>query len=105
MKQDKSKASECTGFRTVKVNDSQLLEVFKNYLNLCFDLGYNGEKYYQFYQQGRLDKKLQKCYSDNEIQIVKDYLEGKGSSLVLENIRVVMGFVRHLTTEVLTKIL
>ena len=52
-------------------------------MNLYFDLGYDGEKYYQFYQQGRLDSKLQKYYDDTGIQIAKDYLEEKGPSLVL----------------------
>lgn len=83
LKQDKSKANESTEFRTVKVDDLQQLKVLRDYLNLYFDLGYNGEKYYQFYQQGRLDRKLQKYYSDTGIQMAKDYLEEKGPSLVL----------------------
>lgn len=83
LKQDKSKANESTEFRTVKVDDLQQLEALRDYLNLYFDLGYDGEKYYQFYQQGRLDSKLQKYYDDTGIQIAKDYLEEKGPSLVL----------------------
>lgn len=83
LKQDKSKANESTEFRTVKVDDLQQLKVLRDYLNLYFDLGYNGAKYYQYYQQGQLDKKLQKYYSNTGIQIAKEYLEEKGPALVL----------------------
>lgn len=84
LKQDKSKTNESTEFRTVKVDDLQQLKILREYLNLYFDLGYNGQKYYQYYQRGQLDRKLQKYYSDTGIQKAKDYLEEKGPSLVLK---------------------
>lgn len=82
LKQNKSRDNENTEFRTVKVDDLQQLKILKEYLDFYFDLGCNGEKYYQYYQHGKLDKKLKK-YSDTEIQLAKEYLEEKGPSLVL----------------------
>lgn len=83
LKQEKSKIQENTEFRTVKVNDTQQLETLNNYLELYYDLGYNGEKYYQYYQQGKLEKKLKKYYSDSGVQLAKEYIEENGYSLVL----------------------
>ena len=45
--------------------------------------GINGDKYYKYYQDGKLDKKLEKYYSDTGIQLAKEYIEEKGPSLVL----------------------
>lgn len=83
LKQDKSRDNENTEFRTVKVDDLQQLRILREYLNLYFDLGYNGERYYQYYQQGILERKLQNYYDDTEIQMAKEYFQEKGPSLVL----------------------
>lgn len=83
LKQDKSRDNESTEFRTVKIDDLEQLQMLKSYLSLYFDLGYNGKKYYRYYQQGQLDRKLQKYYDEAERQIAKEYIEEKGPSLVL----------------------
>lgn len=83
LKQDKSRDNESTEFRTIKVDDLPQLKILRDNLNFYFDLGYNGEKYYQYYQQGKLDKKLQKYYNDTGIQMAKEYIQEKGPSLVL----------------------
>jgi hypothetical protein len=54
----------------------------KDTLYLYFDLGYNGEKYYKYYLQGKLDRKLDKYYNDTGIEIAKEYLEEKGPQFV-----------------------
>ena len=61
----------------------QQLKALRSYLDFYFDLGYNGEKYYQYFQEGQLDTKLQKYYTDTGIQLAKEYIEEKGPSLVL----------------------
>lgn len=81
LKQEKTKNNEDNNFRTVKVDDLQQLKMLRNYLELYFDLGYNGEKYYQYYEQGKLDKKLEKNYDSEAIQLAKEYLEEKGPVL------------------------
>ncbi len=78
LKQEKTKNNEDNSFRTVKVDDLQQLKMLRNYLQLYFDLGYNGEKYYQYYEQGKLDKKLEKNYDGEAIELAKEYLEEKG---------------------------
>lgn len=83
LKLDRTRNNENTDFRTVKVDDLQQLKVLRDYLNLYYNLGFNGEKYYQYYQDGKLDEKLQKYYSDTGIQLAKEYIEEKGPSLVL----------------------
>lgn len=83
LKQERTRNKEKTNFRTVKVDDLQQLKALKSYLDLYFDLGYNGEKYYKYFQEGQLDTKLQKYYTDTGIQLAKEYIEEKGHSLVL----------------------
>ena len=83
LKLDRTRDKENIEFRTVEVDDIQQLEILRNLLMLYYDLGFNGEKYYKYYQDGKLDEKLEKYYSDTGIQLAKDYLEEKGPSLVL----------------------
>ena len=82
LKSKKTRTNENQDFRVVKVNDLEILKIFKSWLNLYYDLGYNGEKYYKYYQQGKLDAKLGKHYTDFGIEIAKEYLEEKGPTLI-----------------------
>ena len=67
-------------FKTV--DDLKQLKRIKFYLNLYYNLGYNENKYYRYFQQGKLDKKLQKSYIKEEIDIAKEYFEEKEKVLV-----------------------
>ena len=82
LKKEKTRDEEDKEFRVVEVDDKQQLNDLESYLNFYFDLGYNEEKYFRYYQQGRLDKKLRKYYTDRDIEIAKEYLEEKGPTLV-----------------------
>ena len=82
LQNEKTKTEEKKEFKVVKVNDIQKLKTLRNFLNLYFDLGYNGEKYYKYYLQDKLDRKLSGYYSDEEKEIAKEYLEEKGPQLV-----------------------
>ncbi len=82
LKSKKTRTNENQEFRVVEVNDLERLKTLKGWLNLYYDLGYNGEKYYKYYQQGKLDAKLGKHYNDLGIEIAKEYLEEKGPTLV-----------------------
>lgn len=75
LQQEKSRDNENTEFRTVKIDDSQQLKELKRWLNVYFDLGYNGKKYYRYYNKGILERKLNKIYSNDEINKAKEYLE------------------------------
>jgi hypothetical protein len=82
LKKEKKRDEEVKEFRVVEVDDKQQLNALKSYLSLYFDLGYNGEKYFRYLQQGRLDEKLRKYYTDTDIEVAKEYLEEKGPTLV-----------------------
>lgn len=75
LKQEKTRNNEKTEFRTVKVDDSQQLAALQNWLNLYFDLGYNESKYYQYYQQGQLTRKLSKNYNASQIKAIEQHLQ------------------------------
>lgn len=78
LKSIRTKEKENTNFRTVTIDDSERLNVLKSYLDLYFELGYHGNKYYRYYQQNKLDRKLQKTFTEEGIQLAKEYLEEKG---------------------------
>ncbi len=82
LKKEKKRNNEDKEFRVVKVDDKKQLQTLKQYLNLYFDLGYNEKKYSKYYQQGKLDDKLKKRYTDTGIEIAKEYLGEKGPTLV-----------------------
>lgn len=82
LKKEKKRAKEDKEFRVVEVDDEQQLKALKSYLSLYFDLGYNVEEYFKYYQHGKLDKKLRKYYTDKGIDVAKEYLEEKGPTLV-----------------------
>lgn len=82
LKKEKKRDYEDKEFRVVEVDDKQQLQTLKSYLSLYFDLGYNGEKYSRYLQQGKLDAKLRKYYNDTGIEVAKEYLEEKGPTLV-----------------------
>lgn len=70
------------GFKVVQINDLQQLRALRSWINLHYDLGYNGEKYYKYLLQGKLDRKLRGYYSEEKIETAKGYLEEKGPILV-----------------------
>ena len=82
LEKEKTKNREDKRFRSVKVEDLEELKALKSCLDLYYDLGYNGEKYYKYYLQGKLDNKLGRYYNDTGIEAAKEYLEEKGPTLV-----------------------
>ena len=86
LKNDKHRENENTEFRSEKVNDLDELRNLRNYMNLYYDLGSNNKKYYKYYIQGKLDKKLQKEYGDIGVEEAKKYFEEKGPTLVKKKV-------------------
>ena len=82
LKKEKKRDEEDKEFRVVEVDDKQQLQALKSYLSLYFDLGYNVEKYFRYYQQSKLDEKLRKYYTDRGLEVAKEYLKEKGPTLV-----------------------
>ncbi len=82
LQNDKKRDNENKEFRVVEVNDLERLRNFRSHMNLFYDLGYNGEKYYKYLQEGKLETKLSKHYTELGIGVAKEYLEEKGPTLV-----------------------
>ena len=82
LQKDKKKNEEDKEFGVVVVDDKEKLAELKSDSDFYYNLGYNENKYFKYYQQGRLDDKLQNDYNDAEIKKVEKYLEEKGTTLV-----------------------
>lgn len=74
--------SKNVDYKVEKVNDLNKLRELQNWLILYNDLGYEIEKYYTYYQQGKLEEKLNKYYNEYGIAAIKEYLEKNGPKLV-----------------------
>ena len=81
LKTEKNRDKKEEQSRVVEVSDLELLKRLKKSLNLYFDLGYNEDAYYKYYQNGTLDANLSQDYNDAEIENAKKYLEEKGPTL------------------------
>jgi len=82
LKKEKTGTEVKKEFRVVQVDDLERLKAVKSWLSLYYDLGYDGEKYYGYYEKGKLDSKLGKYYNEKGIEVAKEYLEEKGPTLV-----------------------
>lgn len=81
LKNDKTKNNENEEFRVVEVNDIDKLRMLKQFLELSYNLGYNEDKYFRYYQNGELENKLKKFCNEEEIQLANDYFQEKGPIL------------------------
>lgn len=72
---EKNLEHENKELRTVEVNDKKALQELNRHERIYYDLGYNLKQYYVYYQMGRLYQKLGKYYSEEEPQLVQQYLE------------------------------
>ena len=79
LQKDKKKKKENKKFGVVVVDDKAKLAESKSNSDFYYNVGYNENKYFKYYQQGRLNDKLIKDYYNNaEIKKVEEYLEEKG---------------------------
>lgn len=63
------------------------LRELRNKLSLYKSLGYNMDKYYRYYQVGRLEEKLSGQYDESSISEIRGYFETKDSSPVKKKCR------------------
>lgn len=82
LKKDKTKEKECENFKTIIVDDMDLLINLREHLGLYYKINYDIDKYYKYYQQGNLSDKLSNSYNENGIEMAKEILEEKGPVLV-----------------------
>ena len=83
MKKEKTVSTACEGFKVYEVDDEKELDNLYRYRDLYYTLGYNGKKYYRYYERHQcLPKELERSYSEEERQIMFDYLKKEGPTLV-----------------------
>lgn len=81
LQENKTRDKENKKFRTEKIEKVKQNNL-ESRLDVYFDLGYNGDKLYQYYSKGKLNKKLSRYYSNYDIEFIKTYVEEKGPTLV-----------------------
>jgi len=65
------------------VDDKHQIQTLNEHIELYYDCGYNGKKYYNYYQKnGRLPKKVEVEYNGLGESIIQDYFEENGPTLV-----------------------
>lgn len=74
-------------FKVEKVDDLERLRELRNKLSLYNSLGYNMDKYYRYYQAGRLEEKLGGQYDESSISEIREYFETKDSCPVKKKCR------------------
>ena len=87
LKKEQVIISDPQEFKVEKVDDLERLKELRNKLSLYNRLGYNMNKYYRYYQAGRLEEKLSRQYDESSISEIREYFETKDSSLVKKKCR------------------
>ena len=87
LKKEQVIISDPQEFKVEKIDDLERLKELRNKLSLYNRLGYNMNKYYRYYQAGKLEKKLSRQYDESSISEIKEYFETKDSSLVKKKCR------------------
>jgi len=64
-------------FYVEKIYDKKVLEQLKKEIQLYYTCAYNENKFNKYYQNNQLQEKLENKYSDDEIELIKDYLKEK----------------------------
>ena len=81
LKSDKTNSKEREEFYVSKIDNIEALKKLRDFLSFYYDLGYNEEKYFRYYQKGKLDSYLGKLTNDVEIQFANQHFEEKGPVL------------------------
>lgn len=82
LKKDKTLSPENSKCFTKKdINNKKINSIVTNFLDFYYTVGYNEEKYLRYYEKGILEKKLEKSFSDDTIECVKEYLDENASVL------------------------
>ena len=81
LKKNKTNSNEKDDIHVKMIDSSNQLENLNNFSSLCFDLGYNEDKYFKYYQDGNLDKCLKNRTNDTGIEYANEYFKEKAPSL------------------------
>lgn len=82
LKLDKSNTKTSKDFSVSRVDDIEALKKLKNYLSFYYNLGCNEEKYFKYYQKGKLDNHLARFMNEAGIYYANQHFEEKAPTLV-----------------------
>lgn len=82
LKLDKSNTKTSKDFSVSRVDDIEALKKLKNYLSFYYNLGCNEEKYFKYYQKGKLDNHLARFMNEDGIYYANQHFEEKAPTLV-----------------------
>ena len=80
LRKEQTITSETHELKSEKVDDLERLKELRYKLSIYNCLGYNMDKYYRYYQAGRLEEKLSGQYDESSISEIREYFETKDSS-------------------------
>lgn len=81
LKRDKTNSKKIDEFYIAPVDNVQSLRKLDTFLEFCHDLGYNEDKYFRYYQKGKLDDKIREFSNENGVQMANRHFEEKASVL------------------------
>lgn len=82
LKKDKTLSPENSkSFVKKDIDNEKIKQITSNFLDFYYTVGYNEEKYLRYYEKGILDEKLERHFSDDAIDCIKEYLEDKTAIL------------------------
>lgn len=81
LEQNNTRIKENYETRVVKVNDIKELKRLRRMIDLYCNIGFNIDIYNKYYSNNNLEDKLDGEYSEEEISLIRDYLEEKGPEL------------------------
>lgn len=58
-------------------NHERMEEIIEQ-LDIYYDIGYYGKKYYELYENGNLHERLKNIYEDKDIETIQKYFDDKG---------------------------
>lgn len=77
-----TKGQEIKNIEYIKESSVEQLKALKEHLLTYYSLGVHEKELSKYYQQGKLDKALEKEFDEDEIGIIKNHFEEKGTALV-----------------------
>ncbi len=77
-----TKGQEIKNIEYIKESSVEQLKALKEHLLAYYSLGFHEKELSKYYQQGMLDKVLEKEFDEDEIGIIKNHFEEKGTALV-----------------------
>ncbi len=74
-------------FCNFTVRSSDKIDDINRYLEFYYNIGYNSDKYYNYYLNGNMEEILQKKYTDEDSILVNEYFKNQSNSHVKKKVK------------------